>query len=117
MGIEGNEQADMLARSALASLTVDIMLNLEFGETKTAYREHFLKKWQEQWDNSITGASYRDIEHQVDLSVKYKNKNRWKAAVISRLHFGHCLLNEQLYRWNRHGNATPVKCQKPSTLS
>lgn len=44
LGIEGNEQADMLAKSALTSPTVDIMLNLEFCEAKAIYREHFQKR-------------------------------------------------------------------------
>src|SRR6218665_3809735 len=84
--------------------TADIEMQtfLEFFKAKTIYREHFLKKWQEQWDNSITGSSYRDMERQVDLSVKYSDKNRRKKVIISRLRFGHCLLNDQLYCWNRH---------------
>ena len=44
LGIEGNEQANMLAKFELTSPSVDIVLNLEFCEAKTIYREHFLKK-------------------------------------------------------------------------
>ena len=44
LGIEGNEHADTLAKSALNRATVEMSLNLEYGKARTIYRDHFLRK-------------------------------------------------------------------------
>ena len=116
LGTEGNEHADTLAKSALNRATVEVSLNLEYGEARTIYRDHFLRKWQEQWDNSKSGASYQQLEPRVTLSVKYKDDNRRKEVAISRLRFGHCLLNEQLHRWRRHDSGNCDTCSVPETV-
>jgi ribonuclease HI len=116
LGIEGNEEADMLAKSALNHTTVEMPLDLEYGEAQTIYRHHFLRKWQQEWANANTGAAYRQIQPQVDLSIKYKDGNRRKEVAISRLRFGHCLLNEQLYRWGRHISGNCDTCKVPETV-
>lgn len=80
--------------------TVEMSLNLEYGETQTTYRNHFLRKWQKELETSNTGAYIpRDRITRGSLGQAYKDEKRRKEVAISKLCFGHYLLNEQLHRW------------------
>ena len=99
LGIQGNETADDLCKSALHHDAVDIPMTLEYREARTIYRDFFLRKWQAEWTTSDTGAHYRALELTVSLIRKFADSNRVKEVAVNRLRLGHCLLNQQLKLW------------------
>ncbi|XP_022903577.2 ribonuclease H-like [Onthophagus taurus] len=55
-GIKGNERADQLAKEASICEDLQIDLNvLSKRSVKNRIRKFMLKKWQDRWDNSVTG--------------------------------------------------------------
>ena len=59
VGIEGNEIADKLAKSALNKNYNDLLV-ISFGrsEAKTVIHEGIMECWQEIWDNDRKGREY-----------------------------------------------------------
>lgn len=55
VGVEGNEQVDILAKGTLKIKHVDLKTPLTKDEAKTFIRTYAQSVWQEHWDHSETG--------------------------------------------------------------
>ena len=82
-GVEGNEDADILAKQALRSQTVN---NIRLGkaEGKTIIKIQMQKIFQENWDINETGRHFCDVQKQVGKGGVVGGSRKEKA-VTTRL--------------------------------
>jgi len=116
VGIEGNETADRLAKSATNNQTADITINSTKSEINDKIDSLILTKWQQQYDRSPTGRTYKLLEPKVSLKIKYADVNRQREKTITRLRLGKCCLNQYLHKINRHPTGHCDHCKKPETV-
>ena len=64
VGIPGNEIADTTARSAMTTGSPDHTIPSK-SETYPLINEAIMKKWQQQWNNTLTGHIYQSIQPKV----------------------------------------------------
>jgi hypothetical protein len=100
--VEGNEVADNLAKLALNNWNIDLNVDLTIDEIKAKILTFINSKWQTYFNNCTAGKFYRAIEPNVSNKIKYSNNCRRKEVIITRLRFGHCLLNKKLHKFNKH---------------
>ncbi len=106
VGLEGNEDVDILAKQSLKSQTIDREIPLSRAEGKALIKKHVGKVWQEYWDIQDTGRHLYNIQTQVGLGRRM-GRSRREEAIITRLRIGHTGLNDTLHRIGRH---TDGKC-------
>jgi len=116
VGIAGNEQADLLAKSALGHENVDQTVKTELLDKLNTATDYVLSKWQDMWVNSETGGNYRKIEPNVSTKIKYKNKNRLTETKITRLRLGKCCLAKYLKDIKSHETGLCSNCSVPETI-
>lgn len=88
VGIEGNEEADMLAKQSLKSHEIDIQTPLSRAEGKTIIKSQMYKIWQEYWDISDTGRPLYNIQKHVGIRRTW-SRDRREETLITRLRIGH----------------------------
>src|ERR1043165_6047672 len=69
IGIEGDEEADRLAKKALSNPEINITISLEYKDTYTHIDKYILNKWQQQYTHCKEGRFYPDIEPQVSEKI------------------------------------------------
>lgn len=109
-GIGGNEQVDRFCKAALTKHHIDIWSEIELEDFKNIYSKYITQEWQTLWTTADVGSHYRNIEPNVCPAIKFKDPCRKKERMISRLRFGHCLLNSGLYKIGRHENGICQWC-------
>jgi ribonuclease HI len=117
VGVEGNEKADTLAKSALTKKIVDFSINTTKIEINDKIDRLMLNEWQKLYEKSPTGCAYKELEPKVSLQTKYTNRNRRKEIEITRLRLGKCCLNQYLYRINKHPTGYCDFCKVPETIT
>ena len=115
-GIKGNDCADRLAKESLQKPAVDIIVSNEAKEAYEAVDNYILQKWQEQWDNLLTGKLNRRIVPLVSQKSKYSSNSRYKEVNISRFRLGKCRLNYYLNVMNSHPTGLCDTCKVPETI-
>ena len=90
VGIRGNEVADGLAKTATDRLFVDEVINQELKDACNNIKNYIMYKWQEYYDDVITGTSYKILEPKVSKTIKYSYKQRSKEVLVTRLRLGRC---------------------------
>ena len=100
MGIEGNEEADRLAKAALDLPEVTIDIEPELREQYKKLDQHTLELWQRRWDEETTGRHYHAIQPEVNKKNKLlvDRNNRAREVVITRLRLGRCSLKHYLFQ-------------------
>jgi ribonuclease HI len=117
VGIKGNEIADILAKQALKSPTVDFHVNFGLIELYEEINHHVLQLWQTQWYTTQKGAHYRSIQPLVSNKIKYADRNnRAKEVLISRLRLGKCRLNFYQQQLRMHPTGLCDTCRVPETI-
>ena len=61
IGLPGNEVVDSLAKAAIDSPDVDMVVPYELREAYSVIDRHIRSKWQESWNNERTGRHYHSI--------------------------------------------------------
>ena len=64
VGIEGNEEADTVAKSSLELIEI-IKVPFSKGEAKAILKEEMNKKWQNSWDSDSKGRTYYNIQKSI----------------------------------------------------
>ena len=113
-GVEGNEDADILAKQALRSLTVN---NIPLGkaEGKAIIRVQMQKVWQEFWDMNETGRHFYNIQKQVGKRGMVGG-SRKEEVVFTRLRLGHTGLNSTLHRISKHPTGKCRWCDQKESV-
>ena len=109
VGIEGNEEADILAKQALRLENVSISVPLSRAEGKSLIHAKTLELWQESWDTSDTGRHLYSIQNKVSCK-RVPAGNRREEIVLSRLRIGHTGLNHSLWRIGKHQTGSCSHC-------
>lgn len=65
------------------------------AEVKSFIKKELKEKWQELWDKDGKGWFYYNIQRKVG-EMRGSTGNRKEQDVVSRLRFGHAVLNSTL---------------------
>uniref|UniRef100_A0A3B5R9A6 Reverse transcriptase domain-containing protein n=1 Tax=Xiphophorus maculatus TaxID=8083 RepID=A0A3B5R9A6_XIPMA len=115
VGIEGNEEVDILAKQALKSDIVHLNIPLSKNEGKSIIQKEIIKIWQELWDNHDNGRQLYTIQKSVGDS-NYMSGRRKEEVVMSRLRIGHSGLNSSLFKIGKHENGACNYCNQVETV-
>jgi ribonuclease HI len=115
-GIDGNEQADKLAKLALQKDNIEINVPLELKEAYAEIEDISTLIWQNQWNNETTGRFYHEIEPIVSNKIKFSSSTRDKETLITRLRLGKCCLNNYLYKIGKHDTGLCSNCNQHETI-
>ncbi len=66
MGVEGNEEADCLAKQALKHAQIDIKVSMSKSEVKGLIANEIRKKWQKEWDSGRKGRHLYHIQEKEE---------------------------------------------------
>ena len=105
VGVEGNEQVDILAKQTLRITQVDMQVPLSKAEVKSFIKKYTQSTWQEYWDISETGRHGRKV------GFKRREEN-----IITRLRIGHTGLNHTLHKIGKHPTGNCTHCNQPETV-
>lgn len=113
VGLQGNEQADFLAKqgtSIIRKPKQHITIN---GRLKQLRKERNKKTYQETKEN-LSGKSYENI-HQYVKSIKHLPRKTTTALL--RLYTGHDCLNEHLNRFGLKTSKFCTICNSPAAMN
>lgn len=102
MGVEGNEEADEMAKKAVQEERVQF--NLQYGSPDyTEIINRAVKEmWQRSWECERNGRDYYVVQRMVEKDrCKYRCQRR-DAVVITRMRLGHCGLRSGLALIGKH---------------
>jgi hypothetical protein len=116
VGIRGNETADKLAKESLRLGHVTVNLKHECSSAYKDIRDIFIKEWQDRWSSETKGRFYAKLVPEVSLKTKFSDKYRLKERAITRLRFGHSLLNGSLNRMGLHSDGLCNTCGVAETV-
>ncbi len=115
VGVNGNEEVDLLAKKALNYPQIEIKLALSKAEFKRVIAFEVSKKWQKLWNSGSKGRHLFQIQEYVGNERK-RLGNRKKDVIISRLRIGHTALNHSLYKIGKHESGKCDKCGEFETV-
>ncbi len=115
VGVDGNEEVDLLAKKALNHTQIEIKLALSKAEFKRVISVEVNKKWQKLWNSESKGRHLFQIKEYVGKERK-RYGNRKKDVIISRLRIGHTALNHSLYKIGKHESGKCDKCGPLETV-
>ena len=72
--------------------------------------------WQQTWNDSTKGATYREIEPIASRKIKYEVSNRRREVIQTRLRFQKCRLNHYLHQIGLHPDGMCGKCRTAETV-
>ena len=117
VGVEGNEEADILAKEATRHETVDVEVNPELQDAYANIEARINNIWQDSWDDETKGRHYHAIEPNVDRKIKYRERdNRRKETFLTRLRLGRCKLKHYLFQMGIGPNGNCSKCDRDETI-
>ena len=115
-GINGNEQADRLAKGALNNNRVDKTVDLELKEANIAVDSFITETWQKEWVAAKTGRALFEIEPLVSHKIKYTHESRAQESVITRMRLGKCYLNHYLHKISVRPDGLCEHCREQETI-
>ncbi len=84
VGIEGNEMAQKLAKSAVNKNDNDILeIRTGQSEAKSIILDGIITSWQDMWDKDTKGRDYFRIQKSVRVR-RFRSKSRKEAVTLSR---------------------------------
>lgn len=116
VGVDGNEEADMLAKKALNNEQIEIKLALSKTEFKRMIAVEIYKKWQQVWNKETKGRHLYQIQEFVGNGRKRYGYRR-KDVIITRLRIGHTSLNYSLYKIGKHESGKCDNCGELETVN
>lgn len=109
LGVEGNETADALAKSAVSDDNLSTtFLPLPLSSLKLKLRTQLINNWQIRWLSSDTGQYTKQFLENVDLN--YQITNRYLHIFLTN----HGPFQEHLYNINKRDSPLCI-CGSPST--
>ena len=88
VGIPGNEIADATARSAMTTGSSDHTIPFK-SEIYPLIYEAIMKKWQQQWNNTLTGHIHQSIQHNIQRRTRQYSSKRKIDVIFTKLRLGH----------------------------
>ncbi|KAI2663026.1 Gag-Pol polyprotein [Labeo rohita] len=100
-GVAGNEEADRLAKRAMAKESIYMQILYSKTELKSIIKKKIIGKWQSYWDNEQKGRRLHSIQSMVSKGRNPRG-SRKDDCVLSRLRLGHTGLNSTLNIIGKH---------------
>jgi hypothetical protein len=112
-----NMQADRLANAAIQSgAAVELEIGIEDSDELPEVDRFVFRKWQEEWENQPTAASYRRLEPVVGRRERFRFGSRTAETMAHRLRFGKCAVNAVLHVMRKHDTGLCDRCVVPETV-
>ena len=108
VGIQGNEQADQLAKTASLSGPVSPPV-ADLPTLNCTITRKTKQLWLDRWNSGGTGRFYYDF-HQHPNKCRYSNITRGEQVTLSRIMFGHLPCQSYLHRFNLVDNPQCLLC-------
>src|ERR1043165_6190079 len=93
VGLQGNEQADKLAKLALDKINTVTFVKMKYNDCISNIKDYIKKQWQSEYNLNERAKFYKGIVPNVSFDMKFTCKNRKKDVCVSRLRLGRCKLN------------------------
>lgn len=106
----GNETVDVLAKEALGSGDVDVVVSMSKAEAKSLIWTVMVQRWQEQWNRDTKGG------HIFQVQRKFREDGRKGQNIFTRLRVGHSQLNKSLILKGKHPTGNYDYCQETETV-
>ena len=116
MGIEGNETVDVLAKEALLSEEIQVIIHMSKAEAKSIIWKKVIAEWQQSWDGEERGRHYYQFQSKVNGGRKFSNGSRREEVIITRLKLGHSALNKTLQVMGKHPTGLCDHCQEEESV-
>ena len=87
VGIQGNEEADRIAKAATSEPAVD--MKLPHSDYKPCIRKMILDKWQNRWEGEQNNKLHAIRPNIRRWESSYHKKRRYET-ILTRLRIGHC---------------------------
>ena len=116
VGVEGNEEADKVAKSAHTN-PVEVTTELDHSEVKVLTRMALLKRWQLVYDTRKQNLHLGEIKPVIEKWPWTNTQSRQIEVAMSRLRLGHVGLNQHLHRFNMAESPLCSTCGVPETVS
>jgi ribonuclease HI len=115
VGIEGNEEVDKLAKTALKKEGVEIDIPLCKSEIKSIVKAAIIRLWQEDWNKESKGRHLFNIQSKVGKERRTYG-NRKEDTVITRLRIGHSKLNCSMFIIGKSDSECCSHCGRTETV-
>ena len=115
VGIQGNEEADRLARSIVTAPVSPRETSMSKSEIKNAMKHHCSKLWDERYKSTGKGAHYKIFQPSTMQNLTTIS-NRKTSTIIFRLQTGHCGLKKHLHRIGLSDSPNCDRCHVPETV-
>ena len=117
IGINGNETADKLAKSATSQEMINFPLLKNISDINVLLKKRMMNKWQKQWDKSPKGRFYYRLQPSVSMEIKCIDVVRGRETLLSRLRFGKVFLADTLHMLGKQPNNTCDQCHVKETVA
>ena len=77
---------------------------------------YYMEEWQLQWVNSQRGRFLFHLRPTIKPTFQSNLLCRRDESIIHRLRVGSCMLNETLFKLNKHNNGKCSHCDVPETV-
>jgi ribonuclease HI len=115
VGIQGNEIADRLAKTACS--LVDIReTSVDEHEFDQRVEQYIHKLWQDDQDRRKTGIFNKNINLRVSTKIKFEHPKRSIDVLITRLRLGKACLNKYLFDIGKHDSGLCDGCGQQETI-
>ena len=108
VGIEGNEEADTIAKSSLELIEI-MTVPFSKGEAKAILKKEINKKWQNIWDSDSKGRTYYNIQKSISAKCVTREYRR-EEVVLTRLRLDHTGLNKTLFIIGKSNSDKCAEC-------
>lgn len=108
-GIEGNEQADKLAKEATKEEEIQINVLLSKSEIKVIIKQKVNAMWQSEWDQERRGRHLYKLQQEISRK-RTSYTNRQEEVWFNRLRIGHTGLNSNLFIIKKHPSGNCEVC-------
>ncbi len=116
VGIQGNEEADKIAKESLKMKEPNINISLSRSEGKHYILETCNKKWQTVWNSCHTGRHYYKVQKIIKKVKIIHNLSRREQVIFTHLRTGHSNLNHNLHIIGKHNTGLCDVCLIEETV-
>ncbi len=115
VGIQGNEEADKIAKESLKMKEPNINISLSRSEGKHFILETCSNKWQTVWNSCHTGRHYYKVQKIIKKVKIIHNLSRREQVIFTHLRTGHSNLNHNLHIIGKHNTGLCDVCLTEET--
>jgi len=116
VGVQGNEEADKIAKESLKMEEPNINISISRAEGKHLILEACYRKWQTLWDSCHTGRHYYKVQKNIKRGNIIHNLSRREQVIFTHLRTGHSNLNNTLHIIGKHNTGLSEVCSIEETV-